>query len=163
MVPWTLNPTKRARRVLGVLTAAAVLAALGTTPATASTYYRTRALRLVNSARVNNGRKPVKLDVSLSRIAVAHTRKMIESGRISNVPTSTLRQVLATYQSKTTAAVVGCGPSLLAVHRALLADPPHRRVILLQGLRRVGIGVIRPAGKSACGKNAFWLTEIFYG
>jgi uncharacterized protein YkwD len=154
------EPTRRARRIVGIVTAAAILAGLGAVPALASTY-RTRALKLINAARVAHDLKPVKISIRLSGAATAHTKKMIEEDRLSDVPN--LKEVLRTYDWKIGGAIVGCGGSLAAIHRAFMAEPFHHDIILLRDVRRVGIGVIRSEGKSTCGKNAFWVTEIFYG
>jgi len=154
------EPRQRARRIVGIVTAAAILGALGAAPVLASAH-RTRALELINGARVAHDLKPVKMSVRLSSAATAHTRKMIEEDRLTDVPN--LKEILRTYRWKIGGAVVGCGPSLEAIHRAFMAEPIHHDIILLRDIRRGGIGVIRSEGKSSCGKDAFWLTEIFYG
>jgi hypothetical protein len=44
-----------------------------------------------------------------------------------------------------------------------MRDKDHREIILSPDARRVGIGAVLDRGKSVCGRNAFWATEIFYG
>jgi hypothetical protein len=39
----------------------------------------------------------------------------------------------------------------------------HRDIILHPDLRRVGIGVIRADERNLCGRDSFWVTELFYG
>jgi uncharacterized protein YkwD len=155
-----LLPARRARRLIGIVLIAAMLTSLAATPAAASTY-RARLLDLINTSRVAKDLKPVKLKARLSKVATAHTKRMIDNDELMNVPN--LKGVLKPYRWRVGGAVVGCGPSLAAIHRAFMAEPTHRDIILLRDVRRVGIGVVRSKGKTSCGKNAFWVTEIFYG
>ncbi|MEW6059960.1 MAG: CAP domain-containing protein [Actinomycetota bacterium] len=152
--------TRWARRIVGVLTIAAVLTSLGSAPALASTY-RSRMLRMFNAARVNHDLKPVKLNLRLSGDATAHTRKMINKDRLAHV--SNLKDVLDPYEWEIGGAIVGCGSSLAAIHKAFMQSAVHHDIILVPGARRVGIGVIRTDGDSSCGEDAFWVTAIFYG
>jgi uncharacterized protein YkwD len=152
--------TRRASRIVALATAAAFVLTLGSTPAEASTY-RHRALELVNAARLAHDVDPVRINLSLSKVAKDHTRKMIRQGRLEDV--SDLTRVLSPYRWKMGGAIVGCGGSLAQIHRAFLGDETHRNILLSREARRVGIGVVRARGKSPCGRNAFWITEIFYG
>ncbi len=151
---------RRARRIVAFATAAALVLTLGSAPAQASTYRR-RALELVNAARIAHDVDPVRLNVRLSKVAEEHTRKMIREGRLEDV--NDLTRVLSPYRWKMGGAIVGCGGSLAQIHRAFLGDEVHRSILLSREARRVGIGVVRVRGKSPCGRNSFWVTEIFYG
>lgn len=124
--------------------------------------YRGRLLHSVNVARRNHDVRPVRLNVRLSREAVRHSRRMLRSNRLYDV--RNLYDVLEPYDwDRYGGAVVGCGTKLHAIHRAFMHHAAHRRIIVQRRARRVGIGVVRSQGRTSCGKDAFWVTEIFYG
>jgi uncharacterized protein YkwD len=124
--------------------------------------YRHRLLRLLNHSRVLHDRRPVRLNLRLSRDAMTHTRQMLRSDRLFDV--ENLATVLEPYDwSKLGADVVGCGESLHMMHRQLMHHALHRKIMLSPDVRRVGIGVIKDTGESLCGRDAFWATELFYG
>jgi uncharacterized protein YkwD len=124
--------------------------------------YRHRLLRLVNHSRTNHDVRPVTLNLRLSRDAMAHTRTMLRRNRLMDV--RNLADVLAPYDWNTLGAdVVGCGDTLHEMHRQLMRHAFHRKIILNRSFRVVGIGVIRDTGKSLCGRDTFWATEIYYG
>ncbi len=124
--------------------------------------YRHRLLHLVNHSRAAHGVRMVKLNLRLSRDAMAHTRKMLRRNRLFDI--RNLSAVLAPYDWKVVGAdVVGCGDTLHQLHRGLMRHALHRRIILDRKVRRVGIGVIRDTGSSSCGRRTFWATEIYYG
>jgi uncharacterized protein YkwD len=52
---------------------------------------------------------------------------------------------------------VGVGPSLRAVHDALMRSAPHRANILCRCYRYIGTGVVRDR------YGYYWVTQIFYG
>lgn len=124
--------------------------------------YRHRLLRLINHSRTNHDVRPVRLNLRLSRDAMAHTRKMMRQNRLMDI--RNLADVLAPYEWNTLGAdVVGCGDTLHEMHRQLMRHAFHRKIILDRAFRVVGIGVIRDTGRSLCGRNAIWATEIYYG
>lgn len=124
--------------------------------------YRHRLLRLINHSRTNHDVRPVRLNLRLSRDAMAHTRKMLRQNRLMDI--RNLADVLAPYEWNTLGAdVVGCGDTLHEMHRQLMRHAFHRKIILDRAFRVVGIGVIRDTGRSLCGRNAIWATEIYYG
>ena len=151
----------RASRLLAVLTLSALLWTILAGTAHAASY-RHRLLRLINHSRVLHDRRPVRINLRLSRDATAHTRRMLRDNRLYDV--SNLASVLEPYRwSNMGADVVGCGDTLHQMHRALIRHALHRRIILNAKVRRVGIGVIKDRGKSLCGRNAVWATELYYG
>ena len=124
--------------------------------------YRHRLLRLINHSRVSHDRRPVRLNLRLSRDAMRHTRHMLQDDRLYDI--DALATVLEPYAwSKLGADVVGCGETLHEMHRQLMRHALHRRIILSSKVRKVGIGVIKDSGKSMCGRDAVWATEIYYG
>jgi uncharacterized protein YkwD len=151
----------RASRALAVLTLSALLWSSFAGIAHSATF-RHRLLRLVNHSRTLHGVRPVKLNLQLSRDATAHTRTMLQADRLFDF--TDLANVLAAYDwFRFGADVVGCGETLHETHRALMHHLLHRKIILNADVRRVGIGVIKDTGRSLCGRNAVWVTEIYYG
>jgi uncharacterized protein YkwD len=147
--------------VLAVLTLSALLWTSLAGIAHAATY-RHRLLHLINHSRTNHDVRPVRLNLRLSRDAMAHTRKMLRQNRLMDI--RNLADVLAPYEWNTLGAdVVGCGDTLHEMHRQLMRHAFHRKIILDRAFRVVGIGVIRDTGRSLCGRNAIWATEIYYG
>jgi hypothetical protein len=88
---------------------------------------------------------------------------MIRTGRLFDV--GNLGEVLAPYAGYQTlgADVVGCGDTLFRMHRLMMRHAYHRKIILSPKVQFVGIGAIRVAGRSGCGRNQFWATAIFFG
>lgn len=151
----------RASRVLAVLTLSALLWTSLAGIAHAATY-RHRLLRLINHSRVNHDVRPVRLNTRLSRDAMRHTRQMLRDDQLYDV--DNLATLLDPYDwSKLGADVVGCGDTLHQMHRQLMRHAFHRKIILSRKVRYVGIGVIKDTGKSLCGRNAVWATELYYG
>jgi uncharacterized protein YkwD len=124
--------------------------------------YRHRLLRLVNHSRASHDVRGVRLDRHLSRDALAHTRQMARHNRLFDI--RDLADVLAPYDWRMLGAdVVGCGETLHKMHRQLMLQAFHRKIILSGDARRIGIGVIKDTGKSVCGRDAYWATETYYG
>jgi len=124
--------------------------------------YRHRLLRLINHSRASHDRRPVRLNLRLSRDSLRHTRQMLRSNRLFDV--DDLANVLDPYNwTEFGADVVGCGDTLHQMHRQLMRHPFHRKIILSRKVRRVGIGVIKDTGKSLCGRKTVWATELYYG
>jgi hypothetical protein len=147
--------------VLAVLTLSALLLTSLAGIAHASTY-RHRLLHLINHSRMNHDVRPVKLSLRLSRDALEHTRTMVRLNRLMDI--RNLGDVLAPYDWDTLGAdVVGCGDTLHEMHRQLMRHAFHRQIILSRAVSVVGIAVIKDAGRSLCGRNAVWATEIYYG
>jgi uncharacterized protein YkwD len=144
-----------------------VVAALGigvvdASPAIAGNGYRSTVLRLINQSRERHGLRDVRLRGSLAGEARKHSRKMIRQNRVFDPPN--LRQILAPYRwTHLGAATAGCDDTLRQLHRALMRSSVHRGILLNPHVRRVGIGIVRSDQPNACGRNSFWVTEIFYG
>ncbi len=116
---------------------------------------------MLNTARETHDLRPVRLNLRLSDTARSHTKQMLQRDQLFDVPN--LARALAPFPWSWGASVVACGLTLRAVQLALMHHPPHRRILLSPRARRVGIGVIRADGKTSCGRDAFWVTEILYG
>jgi uncharacterized protein YkwD len=157
----TTTTVRRASRALAVIVLSTLL--LGTIAGFAiARTYRERVFHTINVARRHHDVRPVRVNLRLSRDALQHTRRMIRRKRLYEV--RNLTELLRPYDwDRFGGAVVGCASRLRAIHRELMDRAVHRRIILHRAARRVGIGVIRVNGRSSCGRDAFWVTEIFYG
>jgi uncharacterized protein YkwD len=124
--------------------------------------FRGRVLRMVNNTRDNHDLHLVKIDRSLTRKALRHTRKMIADGAIYD-PRNLSRILRGEPWSTVGASNTGCAGTLPSLHRALMHSPEHRAIILNKDVRRIGIGVIKENARNACGRHWFWETQLFYG
>lgn len=136
---------------------------LGVLAPAAQATLRSRYLEIINSTRVQHGLRPLKLNERLSDTAKSHTRSMIRQGRLFDV--DNLGTILAPYAGYQTlgADVVGCGDTLIGMHRQMMHHDYHRMILLSGKVEFVGIGVIHVSGRSGCGWNQFWATAIFFG
>jgi uncharacterized protein YkwD len=158
----TLTTGRRAWALALATTAVLAAGVIEAPVASAVDGFRAKLLRIVNETRARHDLPRVKLNVSLSRHARVHTREMIRNNRIYDPPN--LDEILSHYRWDDLGAdVVGCGNTLRELHQILMNHGFHRRIILHQDLRRVGIGVVRADENNRCGRDSFWATEIFYG
>jgi uncharacterized protein YkwD len=123
---------------------------------------RSKVLRMVNATRDNHDLHTLSIDRSLTRDALRHTRRMIESNAIYD-PTNLTRILQDEPWDDVGASNVGCADTLSALHDAFMHDPVHRAILLNPQIRRIGIGVIEVEYGSACGRHWLWATELFYG
>lgn len=123
---------------------------------------RSKLLRMVNATRNNRDLHRLRIDRSLTRDALRHTRRMIGENAISDP-----RNLTTILQNEpwddVGASVVGCADSLSGLHRAFMHHAAHRVILLNPQLRRIGIGVVKVDSSNACGRHWFWTTELFYG
>jgi uncharacterized protein YkwD len=150
---WTLLVTVLAILALGIAFAPAARAGGGV---------RSKVLRMVNATRDNHDLHTLSIDRSLTRDALRHTRRMIESNAIYD-PTNLTRILQDEPWDDVGASNVGCADTLSALHDAFMHDPVHRAILLNPQIRRIGIGVIEVEYGSACGRHWLWATELFYG
>jgi hypothetical protein len=119
-------------------------------------------LRIVNATRARRDLHLLKLDRTLSRDSMTHTRIMVRKDRIYDPPN--LAEILEKYRWDDLGAdVVGCGHTLKELHQILMTEAFHRSIFLHPDLRRVGMGITKVNERNRCGRGAFWATEIFYG
>jgi uncharacterized protein YkwD len=159
-----MKEIRRGHRRATILTLAFVtVVVLGTVMAPgAEAGYRARVLRMVNNARDNRDLHLVKIDRSLSRKAMRHTRKMIANGAIYD-PRNLVRLLRGEPWTTVGASNAGCAGTLRGLHKALMRSSEHRANILNRDVRRIGIGVIKVNARNACGRHWFWETQLFYG
>jgi uncharacterized protein YkwD len=132
------------------LCAATLLSAVSSTTATATSNPERHLFSMVNEARDANGKGRLALSDSLSRRAHRHSEEMADAGSIFHSCLDCGKR-----RSPSMAENVGVGPSLSAVHNALMNSSGHRANILGQ-FDRVGVGVVRRGDR-------VWVTELFAG
>jgi uncharacterized protein YkwD len=155
--------TSTPRRTVVVTVSAILALGIAFAPAArAGGGVRSKVLRTVNATRDNYDLYTVRIDRSLSRDALRHTRRMIESNAIYD-PTNLTRILQDEPWDVVGASVVGCADTLSALHDAFMHDPAHRAILLNSKVRWIGIGVIEVDSANACGRDSLWATELFYG
>jgi uncharacterized protein YkwD len=105
------------------------------------------ALKLLNTYRVSNGLKPLRLDAKLTAAAKMHSRDLAKSDRISHYGSDGSspwdRVKRAGYTAKIAAENVGTGQaSLEEVFKGWEQSPGHNRNLLLPGAKDMGIALI---------------------
>lgn len=150
---WTVVLTLSMTLLLQVVSASVASAGDG---------YGATLLRLVNATRDSHDLHTLRVDTSLTRDAMHHTRRMIDENAIYD-PRNLTKILRDEPWEDVGASAVGCASSLRALHRAFMHDAVHRDILLNPKLRRIGIGVMKVDARNACGRHWFWATELFYG
>lgn len=130
--------------------------------ARAGSGYRSKLLRMVNATRSSHDLHRVRMDRSLTRDALRHTRRMIDENAIYD-PLNLTTILQDEPWDDVGASVVGCADSVRGLHRAFMHHAAHRDILLNGRVRRIGIGVVKVDSSNACGRHWFWTTELFYG
>lgn len=117
-------------------------------------------LRMINAARVAEGRRPLTRDPALDAVARAHSEEMKKARMVGHDvgggdPRARLQA--AGISSAVAGENVASASSLQNAHRALWASPSHRGNLLLERFTRVGVAVARAAD------GTYWVTEMFAG
>lgn len=140
--------------VLGVLVAAwAVVVLLSTaTPAAAAVDAGAEAelVCLTNAERAQTGAPALRVANDLTRLARSHSAHMANTSRLHHNPT--LTSDVANW--RIVGENVGRGPSVSAIHRALMNSTGHRRNILDDRFTEIGIGIEVRNG-------TVWVTQVF--
>lgn len=123
---------------------------------------RGKMLKMINNVRERNDLRELRIDRSLSRDAVRHTRRMVEANEVFDP--ANLDTILSDEPwERIGASVSGCAGTVRGVHRAWMRHAAHRDIMLEPRLRRIGIGVITDRSRNICGRGSIWATELFYG
>lgn len=123
---------------------------------------RGKLLKMINDVRGRNDLRELRIDRSLSRDAVRHTRRMVEANEVFDP--ANLDAILSDEPwERIGASVSGCAGTVRGVHRAWMRHAAHRDIMLEPRLRRIGIGVITDRSRNICGRGSIWATELFYG
>lgn len=142
--------------LIGVLLAAVLSAAVPMTAGAASSpsEMRRKLLSLTNSARRNNGLRPLDLNWRLSKDAIRHSRRMAEQHTVYH--TANLYRLVRRWHPSVWGENVGMAGTVRRVHRLFMASSSHRGNILRGGYAKTGIGAVRRGGR-------VWVTVMFYG
>ena len=150
---WRRIVTRRARcHALTVVRALLIASAVAALPARAQRgapdldALAAEALRLLNASRVEAGLDPLRLDPTLSLLALRHSQEQANRRRVSHHSSefglSTERRVRISFPDVPRLAEnVGRNSSLQRLHEALLASEGHRRNRLDPAFTEVGIGL----------------------
>lgn len=134
-----------------MLCAAIVLsAALPSGTAIATSSQEQQLHGMINRARSGQGVGNLSLSEKLSRRARRHTDEMADSGTLFH----SCLDCGGGRRPASMAENIGVGPSLKAVHQALMDSSGHRENILSSTYHRVGVGVVRRGDR-------VWVTELF--
>lgn len=145
----------------GTLAACLVIGVVGVTSALAGSL-DAKLVRIVNRVRVAHDLRALKPSDRLSRDAERHTRAMIDRGELYDP--GNLAKLLKPYDwDEVGASVVGCAGTTGALVRAWMHSDIHRSILLNEDVERIGMGAIRAAGSSTCGRDQIWATGIVYG
>jgi uncharacterized protein YkwD len=142
--------------VIGAVLAAVLVAALPLTADAASgpKEMRQKLLSLTNSARRNNGLRPLDLNWRLSKSAIRHSRRMAESRTVFH--TANLYRLVRRWHPSVWGENVGMAGTVRRIHRLFMRSASHRSNILRGGFSNTGIGVVHKGGR-------VWATVVFYG
>jgi len=118
---------------------------------------------LINRARLQAQRSPLRWSADLARLARAHS---VEMCRLSDVRhhsprtgTAVDRVRRARIPARWVGENVGQAASAQEVQRELLGSPAHRATMLRRGLTHVGVGVC--LDRSTTGKSSLYVTQLF--
>ena len=103
-----------------------------------------------NTERGNAGQPRLRVASDLTAIARTHAVRMADQKRLHHNPN--LAQDVKNWQR--VAENVGVGPSVTAIHDALMASDGHRQNILNAQVTEIGVGVERRDGR-------LWVTQVF--
>jgi uncharacterized protein YkwD len=142
--------------VIGAVLAAVLVAALPLTAGATSNprEMRQKLLSLTNSARRNNGLRPLDLNWRLSKCAIRHSRRMAERHTVYH--TANLYRLVRRWHPSVWGENVGMAGTVRRIHRLFMRSASHRGNILRSGFAHAGIGVVRKGGRT-------WATVMFYG
>lgn len=156
------NRKVRHAALAGSLAVALMTTGVATAPAAEAGSLRHKVLHALNRVRANHGLDTLSLNRPLSDEAKAHTRKMINRGKLFDP--RNLQELLEPYNWDVLGAdVVGCHSSVQKIMRQWMSEKFHRKIILHPALEKAGVGAIATPGKTACGRDEIWTTAIMYG
>lgn len=121
-----------------------------------------RIVAAINAARVNVGRKPLRLAKRLGPVARSHSIEMNATGRLvhesaDGAPFSErLLRAMPSLQRMGETIAIASDPSQFVSQ--WLESTPHRRILLDPRLRLIGVGVAAGTYKGA---DAYWATADF--
>lgn len=150
--------TRRLSAPRALLVALLASAFLSTPPATleasaAPTAKEKKLLQMVNTARANNGIRPLKMGEKLRRKAHRHSVRMSKQRRIFH---HSCLSCIAPGSWSRIGENVAKAKTIRSAHRALMRSSGHRSNILCSCYSKAGMGVVKRAGW-------VYVTQIFLG
>ena len=153
---------RRSSAILPVLlTGILVVGAIAPAAAGPRRYAERTERRLINQDRFPRSLRMLRWDRRLAGVALRHSRRMAAKGRIFHNRKLVARvgdrrwrilaEIVGVSQN-----VDGLGKTVRRIHDAFNRSWPHRRVVLLRKVRRVGVGISRAEGR-------VYLTAVFLG
>lgn len=136
-------------RLLAVLCVAPVALALMPPTANAAVSTEQALLSAVNATRAAHDLRPLVLNTELRSAARRHSATMIARNRLYHSD-------LSDISGRWVAENVALGPSVEAVHAALMASPLHRGNLLDRGMTQIGVAVDYDSAS-----GSLWVTQIF--
>ncbi len=116
---------------------------------------------MLNQARADEGRKPLKRNAELDRLAFEHASAMLRAGHTGHDVGDGLPGTRMSAAGLTTTPAGEVGENVVRAadarraHRALWASPSHRSAILHRGFRNVGVGALSGPDRTV------WACELF--
>jgi uncharacterized protein YkwD len=144
----------RVARILALALAATVALGALAPAAEARLLRRERMLQLINDRRVARDVGRLDLRSRITRVAKEHSREMAAEGELFH--TESLSRVLRYTSWRIAGENVGAGGDVESLFRAFMDSASHRRNLLRDSFRHVGIGMVSADGY-------LWVTMIFYG
>ncbi len=141
---------------VGAIASILVFTLLPVTPASARCYTpngKERAfVRKMNAARVDAGKRRLKLDIQMSKVSKVHTKEMTKEGSLFHTSSTVLARRVTNWVLL--GENVGVGGTVSSLHKAFMDSPAHRANILLGSFKYVGVGVGRA-------DDRLWVTVTF--
>lgn len=106
----------------------------------------------INKARARRDKKPVNLDLEISAVAAVHSRAMRRQARLYHTGEEQLRKRVTRWELL--GENVGRGMDSDSLHRAFMESTGHRRTILDERFRHLGVAIVRD-------DNQVWMTVLF--
>jgi uncharacterized protein YkwD len=105
----------------------------------------------INKARARRGKRPVSLDLEISAVAAVHSRAMKRQSELYHTGEQQLRKRVTRWELL--GENVGRGGDGDSLHRAFMASPDHRRTVLDESFRHVGVAIVRD-------NDQVWMTVL---
>ncbi len=103
-------------------------------------------ITLINNWRVNQGMSPLAIDPRLEASAQLHSQDMATNGfcgHIGSNGSQFSQRILAEGYAYPAGELTGCGyPMATSFLNALVADEPHRNILLQALHRHIGVGLV---------------------
>ena len=146
-----------ATRTLAGITIAVTLVGLAPAPAAADSrcYRHTRGerrlARRINRSRAHNGRRRLRLDPELSRVATKHSKAMANNRVLFHTASNVLGWRVTRWRRL--GETVAVARRIRRIHRMFMRSWAHRSILLDRGYRHFGVGLAWAGGRR-------WVTVV---